>query len=154
MYLAGMADAFMCLSLRAIIPSRMPCLFNTGPPLLPPNTSDWMWNSCLSGVKELDPTGGAITDRGLKSNTGCYGDIFHRRIVPSELPLASVLPSGLNATLLTALVCPVSVCLCSPVTASHRRIVLSSLPLASVRPSGLNDTLLTHRVCPVSRAIS
>jgi N-acetylmuramoyl-L-alanine amidase len=71
-----------------------------------------------------------------------------------RLPLASVRPSGLNATLLTPNVCPVSVRLFIPVTASHRRMVSSSLPLATVRPSGLKATLVTLRVCPVSRATS
>ena len=78
----------------------------------------------------------------------------HRRIVPSWLPLASVLPSGLNDTLLTSSVCPLSVCWCLPVRASHRSMV--SPPAkppqkqASVVPSGLNTTLLPPPVTPLS----
>ena len=71
-------------------------------------------------------------------------------MVLSLLSLTSVLPSGLKATLLTFPVCPLSVCLCAPVTASHSRIVLlsppatSAFPLASVLPSGLKATLVDH----------
>ena len=68
----------------------------------------------------------------------------------SSLPLASVIPSGLKATLLTGAVCPVRIAHCSPVAAFQRRIVLSALPLASVRPSGLKATLQTTDVCPAS----
>ena len=68
---------------------------------------------------------------------------------PSELPLPISLPSRLNATLTTLLVCPVRVRLCVPVGTSHRRMELSIPPLANVRPSGLNATLPTPPVCPV-----
>ena len=44
----------------------------------------------------------------------------HRRMVSSSLPLAIMRPSGLNATLLTELVCPMRVCLSVPVATSHR----------------------------------
>ena len=77
----------------------------------------------------------------------------HSRTVPSPLPLANMLPSGLNATLLTQDVCPVSVSIDCPVTASHSRTVLSSLPLASMAPSGLKATLLISAVCPMSVAV-
>ena len=46
------------------------------------------------------------------------------RTVLSQLPLASVFPSGLNATLLTLLVCPLKTLFSFLVDASNRRMVL------------------------------
>ena len=70
----------------------------------------------------------------------------HTRTVLSPLPEAMRLPSGLNATLDTAPVCPVSGWPTGwPVAASQTRTVLSSLPEAIRLPSGLNATL-RHRV--------
>ena len=61
------------------------------------------------------------------------------------------LPSGLNATLDTVSVWPVSGCPIGwPVSASHTRTVLSSLPETMRLPSGLNATLVTASVWPVS----
>ena len=61
-------------------------------------------------------------------------------MVPSRLPLASVCPSGLNATESTAPVPPVrrwpSGLGCAGSATSHSRTVPSRLPLASVCPSG------------------
>jgi len=65
---------------------------------------------------------------------------FHSLIVPSSLPDASVLPSGLNATEWTLPVCPLWVTRSLPVATFHSLIVLSPLPDASVLPSGLNAT--------------
>ena len=63
---------------------------------------------------------------------------------PSPLPLARVLPSGLNATELTFPAWPVrGLPICRRVAAFHSRTVPSSLPLARVLPSGLNATELT-----------
>ena len=74
----------------------------------------------------------------------------HSRTVLSSLPEASRCPSGLNATLFTASVWPVSGSPMGwPVSASHSRTVLSSLPEASRCPSGLNATLYTVSVWPV-----
>ena len=68
--------------------------------------------------------------------------VCHKRMVLSKLPLTSVLPSRLKATLLTVIRVPFErVFACAPVTASHRRMVLSQLPLASVPPSELNAKL-------------
>ena len=54
------------------------------------------------------------------------------------------MPSGLNATLFTASVWPVSGWPIGwPVSASHTRTVLSPLPEAMRLPSGLNATLVT-----------
>ena len=65
----------------------------------------------------------------------------HSRTVPSPLPLARVLPSGLNATESTGPVWPVSgPPIGRPVATSHSRTVPSALPLARVLPSGLNAT--------------
>jgi hypothetical protein len=63
-------------------------------------------------------------------------------MVLSSLPEAIVLPSLLNATLLTDEECPVSVRISLPVEISQILIVLSSLPEAIVLPSLLNATLL------------
>ena len=60
-------------------------------------------------------------------------------------------PSGLNATLYTVSVWPVSGWpMGFPVSASHSRTVLSALPEAMRRPSGLTATLSTASVWPVS----
>ena len=65
----------------------------------------------------------------------------HSRTVPSPLPLASVVPSGLNATEPTGPVWPVSGAPIGRwVATSHSRTVSSAPPLASVVPSGLNAT--------------
>ena len=59
-------------------------------------------------------------------------------------PEDSVSPSGLNATLVTELVWPVSGWpIGCPVSMFHSRTVLSLLPEANVLPSGLKATLFT-----------
>ena len=74
----------------------------------------------------------------------------HNRTVPSSLPVARVLPSGLNATDQTAPACAVrGLPIWRWVATSHNRTVPSSLPVARVLPSGLNATDQTSRVCPV-----
>ena len=65
------------------------------------------------------------------------------RAVLSSDPVATVRPSGLNATLRTSRECPSSVAAQVPVATSQSRAVLSSDPVATVRPSGLNATLVT-----------
>ena len=50
--------------------------------------------------------------------------------------------------LVTESVCPETVRMGAPESASHTRMVSSELPLAIVRLSGLNATLLTESVCP------
>src|SRR4051812_44424070 len=81
-------------------------------------------------------------------------------IVPSLLPEARALPSGLNATHRTRLWCPVNVAVFLPLATSHNLISLSissSLgkpgrgvpdPEARVLPSRLNATELTQPLCP------
>ena len=65
----------------------------------------------------------------------------------SQLPEAMRLPSGLNATLNTPPVWPVSGWPTGwPVSASHNRTVLSSLPEAIRVPSGLNATRTPRHV--------
>ena len=71
----------------------------------------------------------------------------------SELPKASRRPSGLNATVFTQVVGPVSGSPSGGRAGSatfQRRTVRSALPAASVPPSGLNATAWTFPVCPVS----
>ena len=78
---------------------------------------------------------------------------FHNRTVWSPLAEARRCPSGLNATLSTLPVCPVSGAPMGwPVSASHNRTVLSSLAEARRCPSGLNATLHTASVWPVRGA--
>ena len=78
---------------------------------------------------------------------------FHTRTVSSQLAEASRCPSGLNATLITGPVWPVSGAPRGwPVSAFHTRTVPSALAEASRCPSGLNATPLTQLVWPVSGA--
>ena len=77
-------------------------------------------------------------------------------MVPSRLPLASVCPSGLNATESTATVPPLargwpSALGCAGSPTSHNATVPSRLPLASVCPSGLNATESTAAAPPLAR---
>ena len=67
--------------------------------------------------------------------------LSHSRTVLSSLPETMRLPSGLNATLVTPCVWPISGAPMGwPVSASHSRTVLSSLPETMRLPSGLNAT--------------
>ena len=65
----------------------------------------------------------------------------HSPIVLSELAEASVLPSGLHATVFTVPVVAAHVRSVCPLDVSHKRIVWSLLAEASVLPSGLHATL-------------
>src|SRR6516225_8205378 len=65
---------------------------------------------------------------------------FQNRTVWSELPLAKVLRSGLNATELTGPVWPVRAAICWWVATSHNWTLPPAPPLARVVPSGLNAT--------------
>src|SRR5579871_6321674 len=76
--------------------------------------------------------------------------VSHSRTVLSCEPDASSAPSGKNATDVTELVWPSSVCLAAPVAASHSRTVLSPEPDASSAPSGENATDVTQAVWPSS----
>ena len=68
----------------------------------------------------------------------------HSRTVPSPAPLASSLPSGLNATAAVPSLGPEPIWTGAPtgrpVAGFHSRIVPSPMPLASSVPSGLNAT--------------
>src|SRR6476646_9047615 len=78
------------------------------------------------------------------------GYVGHRRRVLSALPDTMTFPSGLNATLVTWSVPPLSGWLIGwPVSASHTRTVLSALPETIRWPSGLNATPHTMYVWPV-----
>src|SRR6476619_3261327 len=71
--------------------------------------------------------------------------IYHSRIAASPLPLARVVPSGLNATDWTAPVWSSGSPMGWWVATSHSRSVSSlALPLARVVPSGLNATDATY----------
>ena len=63
-------------------------------------------------------------------------------------------PSGLNATPFTRMVCPLSVSVSWPVTASQILTVVSSLAEAMRRPSELNATSNTASVCPLRVSVS
>src|SRR6266851_2572171 len=56
-------------------------------------------------------------------------------------PLASWVPSGLQATISTMLPCPCNEARSRPSEAFHRQTLPSSLQLASCVPSGLHSTL-------------
>jgi hypothetical protein len=80
---------------------------------------------------------------------------FHTSTLASDVPAATVLPSGLNATPATRLRGPVS----GPPPNGlgeagsetfHSRTLLSALPAASVLPSGLNATDSAYPVAPAS----
>ena len=69
--------------------------------------------------------------RGQRVNLAASNPLTSQsRTVPSELALASVLPSGEKLTLLTLPICPVNVFMFSPVFTSHKRTVPSELALA------------------------
>src|SRR5437899_704360 len=70
-------------------------------------------------------------------------------IVPSPLPLASVLPSGLNSTEVRELECPLRILNSFPVSTSHNFIalLLTRNPLANVLRSGLSATVETGASC-------
>src|SRR5207245_6786806 len=77
----------------------------------------------------------------------------HSRIVPSLLPLASVLPSGLHATQFTCSVCPESRWRrrrrpCSP--HSQSLTLPSQLALARTLPSGAKARPRTQLLCASS----
>ena len=64
----------------------------------------------------------------------------HSSMLPSQLPVAAVLPSGEMATHMTDFWYPTKERISLPLAASHNRIVLSSLPEATALPSGENAT--------------
>ena len=74
------------------------------------------------------------------------------RTVRSSEPDAMCCPSGSGdqATQLTSPLCPVSVRIASPVSASHSRTVSSHEPEQSRLPSGDQATPSTSPVCPLS----
>src|SRR5262249_3018751 len=72
--------------------------------------------------------------------------------VRSTPPLASRLPSGDHATLLTSPACPFSASDCFPVPASQILAVPSADAVARSLPSGDQDTLLTGPSWPVRQS--
>src|SRR2546426_3760100 len=73
---------------------------------------------------------------------------FHRRIVRSVDPLASICPSGAKARQRTASEWPRKILSIRPVSTSQIRIVWSTLPLAAIVPSGWYATAQTGSWCP------
>ena len=73
----------------------------------------------------------------------------HRRMVLSQLPLASVSPSGLNATLRTVAVCPVRSA-CAPPCRIPETDGLIPTPRRERPAIGTECNALTLSVCPVS----
>src|SRR5205085_755015 len=96
----------------------------------------------VSGSDELDPEGYWFPDKS------------HSLIDESQLPEASVVPSGLYATEYTPPACPLRVACSLPVLTSHSLIVSSQLPEAKVLPSGLYATEYTRFLCPLRVARS
>ncbi len=70
-------------------------------------------------------------------------------MVLSQLPEASVAPSGEKATEATVLLCPLRVCRQVPLETCHSLMSLSSLPEASICPFGEKAMEVTSSVCPV-----
>src|SRR6516162_8060046 len=66
-------------------------------------------------------------------------------------PVMACRPSGVNATLATAPLCPSRGGTTGlTLDRSHTRAVLSAEPVTTRRPSGLNATLVTAPLCPTS----
>src|SRR4051812_17147439 len=78
----------------------------------------------------------------------------HKKITPLLIPQpeAIVLPSGLNATVVTQSNWPLRVASSLPVLVSHNLIVRSGPPEANRLPSGLKATDDIPRSCPFSVA--
>jgi len=74
--------------------------------------------------------------------------ISHIITALSKLPVAIALLSGLNATALMTLACPVKVARSLPVATSHTFAVISWAPLTMLLPSPLNATEVTFARCP------
>src|SRR5262245_53123627 len=70
----------------------------------------------------------------------CPAGTSHRLMRRSAPPVATVLPSGLNATDSTQSVCPSSVGRLRPVGSSHSKVVFARPPAATSFPSGLYAT--------------
>ena len=86
------------------------------------------------------------------SPIGCPVETSQRRIVASQLPLASTEPSGLKAMLEDSLEPAQRLADRLPgrdVPEADRRLS-PPVPLASIEPSGLKATLVTARSCPRS----
>src|SRR5271166_6977427 len=81
--------------------------------------------------------------RDFHPSVGAYfqAHLSHSFTVLSPEPEARVFPSGLHATLVTALVCPSKVLSGLPVAVSQSFTMLSREPEARVFPSGLQATL-------------
>src|SRR5690242_17800980 len=77
--------------------------------------------------------------------------LSHSWMVPSPLPMARVVLSGLNATEVTVPVGLVKVAIWSSVAVSHNWTVPSPRPAARIASSGLNATELTAPAEPLSR---
>ena len=73
---------------------------------------------------------------------------FHSLIAQSYDPLARIVPSVLNATEFTVLLCPLSVAISVLVFTFHSLIAQSYDPLARIVPSVLNATEVTLSLCP------
>src|SRR5215467_171689 len=99
-----------------------------------------------SGEKDTDSTSGdAIISVGSFSTAASLKVLIsHNLIEPSQLPEASLRPSGEYATKFTLRVCPMKVAISLPVTTLHSLTFLSKLAVASSEPSGekLTDATL------------
>src|SRR5262245_61955615 len=95
------------------------------------------------------------TEWPLRTAFSCQVTTSHSLMVLSRLPEARRFPSGLNATEVTASVCPLNECLSRPVATSHSFNSIKLLPFgphpwppeARSLPSGLNATDVTHTLC-------
>src|SRR6266852_1491116 len=101
----------------------------------------------LSGAKASPVTPVVCSVSLCTQGVGWVFCLSHPRICPSKLPLASRLPSGLQASAYTGPLWPERVWRCVPDVASQSRTVASFPPLASVHPSGAKVRLWMLVVC-------
>src|SRR5262249_38895764 len=89
-------------------------------------------------------------ENGMPVEGGGGGRASQMRAVRAELAGRRRVPSGLNTTHRTQVVCPFRASTSTPVRASHSRVVPSLLAVTTRLPSGLNPTDRTQLVCPFS----
>src|SRR2546421_506750 len=100
-----------------------------------------------SGVKASVNTQSVCPMSIRTPGSGCAPEKSHSRIWVSKPPLASRLPSGLQARAYTGPLWPVSVRRCVPLWASKSWMTASAPLLASVRPSGAKARRWMLLVC-------
>src|SRR6516164_2232030 len=101
-----------------------------------------------SGSRKAAVRRAAVRQRGMTSLASSTRPFVvrktsHSRAVLSVDAVTTRRPSGLNAALFTAFLCPLRTPICLPLSTSHSRAVLSPDAVTTRRPSGLNAALIT-----------